>query len=104
LFFGAQDVNGDNFYIRYAEPINLADPKLRLDFSLGISYGYQSSSQYSIIEVNGKRLTTSAGGQDDGTASDGALITVGGIGDVNTNPVIHWLHLPTAGMTTNFTT
>lgn len=87
LFFGAQDVNGDNFYIRYAEPINLADPKLRLDFSLGISYGYQSSSQYSIIEVNGKRLTTSAGGQDDGTASDGALITVGGIGDVNTNPV-----------------
>lgn len=89
LFFGAQNVYGDNFYIRYAEPINLADPKLRLDFSLGISYGYQvgGTQQYSIIEVNGMRLTTSAGGEDDGESNNGALITVGGIGDVNTNPV-----------------
>lgn len=87
LFFGAQNVAGDDFYIRYAKPIDLADSKLRLDFSLGISYGWQGDGQYSIIDVNGTRLSTSAGGQDDGTASNGGLITVGGIGDVNTNPV-----------------
>lgn len=89
LFFGAQKVAGDDFYVRFAQPINLSDPRLRLDFSLGIGYGYQAggTQQYSIIDVNGKRLTTSAGGEDDGISSNGGLITVGGIGDVNTNPV-----------------
>lgn len=31
-------------------------------------------------------LTSSAGGEDDGVHFDGALITVGGIGDINNNP------------------
>ncbi len=86
LLFGAQNVLGDNFAIGLANPINLSDPDLVLDFSLGIGFGFQPSGQYSQVDVNGQRLTTSAGGQDDGEAANGALLTVGGIGDINTNP------------------
>src|SRR5205823_3341594 len=54
------------------------------------SFGYQPNNQqdnqYSLIDVNGQRLTSSAGGQDDGAGANGALITVGGIGDTNDNP------------------
>ncbi|RCV62723.1 Ig-like domain (group 1) [Methanophagales archaeon] len=89
LLFGAQDVAGDTFAIGLAEPIDTSDPNLVLDMSLGISFGYQSSSyygQHSEVDVNGVRLTSSAGGQDDGSANNGALLTVGGVGDSNANP------------------
>ncbi len=86
LLFGAQAVTGDTFAIALAEPINKTDPNLELDMSLGISFGYQPSSQFSIVDVNGNRLTSSAGGQDDGAAANGALITVGGLDDSNANP------------------
>jgi len=88
LLFGAQNITGDTFNIGLANPVNKNDPKLAMDFSLGISYGCQPSSpsQYSIVNVNGKRLTSSAGGQDDGFGDNGGLITVGGIGDSNANP------------------
>jgi hypothetical protein len=89
LYFGAQNVDGDTFVIELGTPIDKSDPNLVLDFSLGISFGYQTSSvthQYSTVDVNGVRLTTSAGGQDDGANGNGALITVGGIGDNNSNP------------------
>ena len=86
LLFGSQEIAGDTFAIGLAEPIDKSDPNLVLDMSLGISYGYQGTSQYSIVEVNGNRMTTSAGGQDDGYDGDGGLLTVGGIGDSNNNP------------------
>ncbi|WP_224248242.1 choice-of-anchor A family protein [Hyalangium gracile] len=90
LLFGAQSTGGDTFRIGLAEPINKADPNLGLDLSLGISFGYQDGSsserQVSIIDVNGSRLTSQAGGQDDGASEDGALITVGGLDDSNANP------------------
>lgn len=89
LLFGAQDVTGDTFHIGLAQPLNLTDPNLQLDLSLGISYGYQDNAttgQYSIVDVNNVRMTTSAGGEDDGAGQNGALITVGGIGDSNANP------------------
>jgi hypothetical protein len=92
LYFGAQNVNGDSFVIDFGTPIDKDDPNLVLDYSLGISYGCQATSgcsyppQYSIVDINGNRLTTSAGGEDDGVTSNGALITVGGIGDSNDNP------------------
>jgi hypothetical protein len=71
--------------------------------SVGISFGLQgppATGQFSQIDVNGKRLTTSAGGNDDSTCkydspqdfgntnkcSNGALITVGGVGDSTANP------------------
>ena len=86
LLFGAQDIGGDTFAIGLAEPIDTSDPNLVLDMSLGISYGYQGTGQYSIVDVNSNRLTTSAGGQDDGYDDNGGLLTVGGIGDSNNNP------------------
>jgi hypothetical protein len=89
LMFGAQNVAGDTFAIRTAAPINTADPNLLLDMSLGISYGFQQTGacgQFSIVNVDNKRLTSSAGGQDDGSGDNGALLTVGGIGDTDANP------------------
>jgi len=89
LYFGAQNVNGDNFVIEFGTPVDKADPNFLLDLSLGISYGYQVpiiQDQFSLIDVNGQRLTSSAGGQDDGEPSNGGLITAGGIGDLRTNP------------------
>jgi hypothetical protein len=90
LYFGAQNITGDTFTINTGRSINTKDPNLKLDFSLGISYGYcptdQSSAQYSQVDVNGQRSTTSAGCQDDGESANGALITAGGIGDSDDNP------------------
>ncbi len=87
--FGAQQTTGDTFNIGLAEPLNQRVPNLILDLSLGISYGYQigsDTSQHSNIDVNDQRMTSCAGGQDDGYAANGGLITVGGIGDSNANP------------------
>jgi hypothetical protein len=87
LLFGAQDVNGDTFAIGLSEPLDLSNPNLVLDFSLGISYSYQLGDiQYSEVTVNGERMTTWAGGEDDGASFNGALITAGGLDDSNTNP------------------
>lgn len=87
LLFGAQDVDGDTFAISLADPLDLDDPNLILDFSLGISYSYQvGDSQYSQVDVNGIRMTTWAGGEDDGGSANGRLITAGGLDDSNANP------------------
>ena len=88
LLFGAQDIGGDTFSIKTAQPIDLTDPNLAIDMGLGISFGYQEygGEQYSLINVNNNRLTTSAGGEDDGDHNNGALLTVGGIDDSNDNP------------------
>lgn len=90
LLFGAQDINGDTFNLRLAEPIDTSTPDMSFDMGIGISYSYQlNSAQYSIINVNGNRLTSSAGGQDDGIpfGGNGKLLTVGGLDDSNANPV-----------------
>jgi choice-of-anchor A domain-containing protein len=90
LLFGSQSTTGDLFRIGLASPINKNDPNLGLDLSLGISFGYQTGTtaerQISLIDVNGQRLTSQAGGQDDGANEDGALLTVGGLDDSNANP------------------
>jgi hypothetical protein len=87
LLFGAQDINGDTFNLLLAEPIDKSVPDMSFDMGLGISFSYQSgSAQYSIVEVNGDRLTSAAGGEDDGESSDGELLTVGGLDDSNDNP------------------
>jgi HYR domain len=89
LLFGAQQVQGDTFNVRLSEPIDLENPNFRLDLSLGIAFGYvegQYRLQSSLVDVNGQRLTSSAGGQDDGSPTNGALLTVGGVGDSTGNP------------------
>ena len=93
VLFGAQKTEGDDFNIGLANPIDLNDPNLKLDLSLGISFGYQTTStidQISKITVNNQLMTSSAGGQDDGvplSIGNGGLITVGGVGDSNANPL-----------------
>ena len=87
LLFGAQKTNGDDFNIGLATPLDLTDPNLALDFSLGISFSYQiGANQASNVDVNGMRLTSSAGGEDDGCHDNGCLLTVGGVGDTTANP------------------
>jgi hypothetical protein len=88
IMFGGLSSAGDNFALTLGAPIDPDAPGALLNMGLGIEYGYQGSLQYSIIDVNGSRLTTAAGGADDAVDSptNGNLITVGGIGDVNTNP------------------
>jgi hypothetical protein len=88
IMFGALSTTGDNFSIALGQPIDPVAPGALFDMGLGISFGFQGSAQYSIIDINGQRLTTSAGGADDaqGTIANGSLITVGGLGDLNTNP------------------
>ena len=86
LLFGGQAQGGDTFAITLAEPINPASAGALADMGLGISFGFQPSGQFSIVEVNGHRVSTSAGGQDDGATPNGGLITVGGLDDSNANP------------------
>jgi len=87
LLFGGQKLTGDRFQITIDTPIDPTDINAHAQLGLGISYGCQSSSacafpiQYSTIDVNGIRMSTSAGGQDDGAIANGALITLGGRGD-----------------------
>lgn len=88
ILFGAQAFAGDTFSLALAESIDPNDPNSILNMGLGISFSAQEGGiqQYCIIDINGERLTTSAGGEDDGYQQNGALITVGGLGDSNDNP------------------
>lgn len=86
LLDGFSASSGDNFTVTFAEPIDLADPEFSAVMSLGIGFGFQGNSQASEVRLNGELLTSSAGGQDDGFATDGALITIGGLGDSIDNP------------------
>jgi hypothetical protein len=88
IMFGGLSSTGDNFSITLGTPIDPIAPGALLNMGLGIEFGYQPSNQYSTVDINGVRLTSSAGGGDDcvDAKTDGNLITVGGIGDVNTNP------------------
>lgn len=91
LLDGNSNPAGDSTSINLADPITadqLSDPDFQVSLSLGIGYGFQPSNQYSTVDVNGTRMTSSAGGQDDGAGADGALITVGDTfeDDFLTNP------------------
>ena len=90
LLFGGQQLSGDQFELTFLSPIDPAAPGARLDFGLGISFSYccPVTPQYSIVDVNSSRLSTAAGGQDDGADFNGALITAGGIGDSRANPPV----------------
>jgi hypothetical protein len=93
LMFGAQQLAGDRFELSLLNPIDPAKPNAVLNMGLGISFSCQNPSgcgsagqQYTTVTVNGQRLTTSAGGEDDGATANGALITVGGLGDSPNRP------------------
>ena len=88
IFWGAQETTGDTFVINFAQPLDANAFLQPLQFSLGISFGAQgcAAGQFSQVDVNSTRMTTSAGGEDDGICTNGALITAGGTGDNTANP------------------
>ncbi len=91
LLFGAQNVDGDTFSIALSEPLDTSNPNLILNLGLGISFGAQvpnqAEPQFSEVSVNQQRMTSAAGGQDDGDQlANGALLTVGGLDDSTDNP------------------
>jgi hypothetical protein len=86
IAFGAQSTTGDTFAIGFGQPVDMSLNPV-IEMGLAISFGYaRGTCQTSFVDVNGSRLTSSAGGNDDGEDNNGALITVGGIGDLLANP------------------
>ena len=85
--FSAQ--GGDAFTASFTKPINTTVPGFTAEMSLGIGFSFEQNGgdQRSYVSVNGRLLTSSAGGEDDGVSRNGGLITIGGIGDSNANPV-----------------
>jgi RHS repeat-associated protein len=82
----------------WQEPLDTSTQGFSSQLALGIQYGYQPNNsrgtQFSTIDINGERLTSSAGNSDDGImlrnpliSVNGALITVGGVGDSLANPI-----------------
>lgn len=98
LNFGTANPLGDTFTLSYdALTVPQTD---NLIMSLGSAYSY-GSDQGSTVSVNGNELADKSGhfddcdefvsGDEDGnnwTCNDGALITVGGIGDSTANPTL----------------
>jgi hypothetical protein len=85
LLFGSQALTGDTFTISLAEPIDPNEPGAAADMGLAISWS-TGGTQRSFIDVQGIRMSSSAGGYDDGYFANGAFITGGGLGDSLENP------------------
>ncbi|MBL9138708.1 MAG: hypothetical protein JNK85_22755 [Verrucomicrobiales bacterium] len=78
---------GDTTTINFSSPLSqVGQPGFEALISLGIGFGFQPAGQFSIVDGNGRRLTSSAGGQDDGIGTNGGLITAGGLDDNPANP------------------
>jgi hypothetical protein len=96
VVFGSARQSGDSFTLNFPALTDLSRQSATL--SLGISFSSQSAgnrSQQSNIKMSTSSRSTlewisqTAGGQNDGTGSDGALITVGGIGDSLALPALN---------------
>ena len=89
LFFGAHGASANGFTIQMSKPVPSDIATARFEMGVGISFSMQTSTetrQYTVIDVNGRRLTAAAGGPDDGSPLAGALVSVGGIADNPANP------------------
>jgi len=99
LAFGNSSPSGDSFTLAFNA---LSAPQTQdLQMSVGISYSYDNENddrsgwQSSSIYVNDTLMTDIAGSFDDceeanqeADCEDNALLTVGGVGDSNTNPTM----------------
>ena len=99
---GSADQGGDTTTFTYASPLDKTIAGFSATMSLGIGFGFQGGSGagtsecgpgaeptpsfQSLVDVNDDRLTSCAGNYDDGIGSNGALITVGGVGDDHGEP------------------
>jgi hypothetical protein len=91
LYFGGLNPSGGTATINFASPVNTRST-LAATLGLGIGYSFNDgivanqTAQVSQITVNDQLLTAVAGNFDDGQGDNGALFTVGGLGDGNNNP------------------
>jgi hypothetical protein len=86
---GFSNQDGDVATFDFSEPMpDPSTPGFEALMSLGIGYSYQQypNGQYSKVYVNDRQLSSSSGGEDDGTSENGGLLTVGGLGDDPSNP------------------
>ncbi len=87
---GAASSAGSSTTINYSSPLSgVGSPGFSELMSIGDGFSYQTTNdleQQSTITVDGRTLTESAGGYDDGQGENGALITVGGIGNGSGGP------------------
>lgn len=92
---GAASTGGDTATFAFSKPIDPTAATFRAGLALGSGHSFQGeaghlcgtqAAQSSLVDLNGKRLTSCAGNFDDGVGSNGALITVGGVGDGSDNP------------------
>ena len=98
---GAAEVTGDTATFSFESPVDPGRSGFAASLAIGSGHSYQGEAgpacgtyrpaapalpQSSTIEVNGTRISSCAGNYDDGAARDGALITVGGVGDAIDNP------------------
>jgi hypothetical protein len=90
---GSASTTGDTATFVLAAPLDKTVPGFQATMALGSGFSYQGVGghacggfQFSIVDVNGQRLTSCAGNYDDGLGNNGALITVGGVGDSTDNP------------------
>ena len=93
LLFGGAATTGDSLTINTP---TLNPATLIAEMSLGISFSYNASGgQYSNVDVNGTRMTSAAGHNDDadGGGTSSSLITVGGLDDNSANPADPLAHI-----------
>ena len=96
---GGAEQAGDTTTFNFAAPLDKTIPGFSAIMSLGIGFSYQGGASsdpgthtcgtvvnQSSVVVVGTRLTSCAGNYDDGFGQNGALFTVGGVGDSINNP------------------
>jgi hypothetical protein len=93
---GSLASSGEETLIGLAEPLDKTIPGFAATLALGIGFSYQGNpagshicggGQASTVDINSVNLTPCAGHMDDGvTEANGALFTVGGVGDNTANP------------------
>jgi len=89
---GGLPVTSQKTIIGLAQPLDKTVPGFEATLALGIGFSWPGADgscyagQVSRVDINGQRLTSCAGGADDGFNSDGGLFTVGGVGDDTNNP------------------
>ncbi|NEP10260.1 MAG: DUF4114 domain-containing protein [Symploca sp. SIO2C1] len=83
--------------VSWGEPLDTTSPDFSSQLALGIQYSeqprYSVGTQFTTVDINGERLTSSAGNSNDGItirdrfiSVNGALVSVGGVGDSLNNP------------------
>jgi len=90
---GESKFEGDTFTFNFSTPLEVDRPGFSATLAVGSGFSFQGvdghacgGGQFSTIVVNAQPVSSCAGNYDDGLGEDGALITVGGVGDSIDNP------------------